>query len=253
MVGFLSIRGQGDEPHLLTAFHQGLKEVGYVDGQNVTMEYRWAEGQNARLPAMAADLVHREVTVITATPTLAALAARTATTTIPIVFETGADPVEIGLVASLNRPGGNVTGVTPIEQRDRAKAIGVLAELIPTATVMALLVNPADPIIAEANSSAVLSAAHRLGLELHVLNAAANATSMRSSQNCSNCSRRPCDRRRLLFNARIEQLAALTVQHAVPPIFETREFVAAGRLISYGAVSPTPIARFVLYRPFPQG
>ena len=171
VIGFLSIRRQGDEPHLLTAFHQGLKEVGYVDGQNVTMEYRWADGQSGRLPAMAADLVHREVAVIAATPTLAALAAKAATTTIPIVFETGADPVKIGLVASLNRPGGNVTGVTQLNNELAPKRLELLHELIPTATVMALLVNPADPIIAEANSSAVLSAAHRLGLELHVLNA----------------------------------------------------------------------------------
>ena len=136
---------------------------------------------------MAADLVHREVTVITATPTLAALAARTATTTIPIVFETGADPVKIGLVASLNRPGGNVTGVTQLNNEIAPKRLELLHELIPTATVMALLVNPADPIIAEANSSAVLSAAHRLGLELHVLNASSERDLMRSSQNCSNC------------------------------------------------------------------
>lgn len=200
VVGFLSIRGQGDEPHLLTAFHQGLKEVSYVDGQNVTMEYRWAEGQSARLPAMAADLVHREVTVITATPTLAALAARTATTTIPIVFETGADPVKIGLVASLNRPGGNVTGVTQLNNEIAPKRLELLHELIPTATVIALLVNPADPIIAEANSSAVLSAAHRLGLELHVLNC-----QQRTRLRCGLrkiapiASRRPCDRRRCII------------------------------------------------------
>jgi putative ABC transport system substrate-binding protein len=236
VVGFLSIRGPGDEPHLLTAFHQGLKEVGYVDGQNVTMEYRWAEGQSARLPAMAADLVHHEVTVITASPTLAALAARTATATIPIVFESGADPVKIGLVASLNRPGGNVTGVTQLNSEILPKRLELLHELIPTATVMALLVNPADPIIAEANSSVVLSAARRLGLELHVLNASSERDFDAVFANL----------RRLragglvigggaLFNARIEQLAALTARHAVPAIFETREFVTVGGLISYGS------------------
>ena len=236
VVGFLSIRGQGDEPHLLTAFHQGLKEVGYVDGQNVTMEYRWAEGQSARLPAMAADLVRREVTVITATPTLAALGARAATKTIPIVFETGADPVKIGLVASLNRPGGNVTGVTQLNNELAPKRLELLHELIPTATVMALLVNPADPIIAEANSSAVLSAAHRLGMELHVLNASserdfdavfANLLQLRAGGLVISGG--------AFFNTRIEQLAALTAQHAVPAIFETREFVTAGGLISYGS------------------
>jgi putative ABC transport system substrate-binding protein len=182
---------------------------------------------------MAADLVHREVTVITATPTLAALAARTATTTIPIVFETGADPVKIGLVASLNRPGGNVTGVTQLNNEIAPKRLELLHELIPTATVMALLVNPADPIIAEANSSAVLSAAHRLGLELHVLNASserdfdavfAKLLQLRAGGLVIGAG--------VLF---IEQLAALTVQHAVPAIFETREFVTAGGLISYGS------------------
>jgi ABC-type uncharacterized transport system substrate-binding protein len=235
VIGFLSIRSQGDEPHLLTAFHQGLKEVDYVDGQNVKMEYRWAEGQSGRLPAMAADLVHRDVAVIAATPTLAALAAKAATTTIPIVFETGADPVKIGLVASLNRPGGNVTGVTQLNNEIAPKRLELLHELIPTATVMALLVNPADPTIAEANSTAVLSAAYGLGLKLHVLNASserdfdsvfANLIQLRAGGLVIGGG--------AFFNTRIEQLAALTAHHAVPAIHETREFVTAGGLISYG-------------------
>lgn len=235
VIGFLSIRSQNDEPHLLAAFHLGLKEVGYVGGQNVTVEYRWAGGQSSQLTAMAADLVHRQVAVIAASPTPAALAAKAATTTIPIVFETGSDPVKIGLVASLNRPGGNITGVTQLNNEIAPKRLELLHELIPTATVMALLVNPADPTIAEANLSAVLSAARRLGLELHVLNA--------SSERDFDAVFESLIKLRAgglvigggaFFNTRIEQLAALASHHAVPAIHETREFVTAGGLISYG-------------------
>ena len=157
----------------LSAFLKGLSETGYVDGHNVTIEYRWAGGQNDRLSAMATDLVHSQVAVIAATTTPAALAAKAATTTIPIVFETGLDPFQLGLVTSLNRPGGNVTGVTSLNTQVPPKRLELLHELLPTASIMALLVNPADPALAEPTTKETLAAARTLGLELHVLNASA--------------------------------------------------------------------------------
>ena len=220
----------------LAAFLKGLSETGYVDGRNVAIEYRWAEGRNDRLPAMAADLVHRQVAVIAATTTPAALAAKAATTTIPIVFETGGDPVKLGLVASLNRPGGNVTGVTQTNVEIAPKRLQLLHELLPTARVMALLVNPADPALAETYTKEVQAAARTLGLELHVLNASterdfdgvfAKLIQLRAGGLVIGPDP--------FFTSRTEQLAALTVRHAVPAVFQYREFAVAGGLLSYGA------------------
>src|SRR5262249_44183533 len=219
----------------LAGFHQGLKEVGYVEGQNVAIEYRWAEGQNNRLPAMAADLVHRQVAVIAATTTPAALAPKSATTTIPIIFEVGSDPVQLGFVSSLSRPGGNVTGVTQLSIAVAPKRLELLHELLPTARVMALLIDPADPTNAKPTVSEVAAAAHTFGLQLHVLNA-------------SNESDFTGIFAKLIefgagglvvgggsfFSGHEEQLAALTVRHAVPAASEHREFAAAGGLLSYG-------------------
>jgi putative ABC transport system substrate-binding protein len=237
VIGFLNAAPrEGLTRRELQAFLEGLGETGYVEGRNVTIEYRWAEDQIDRLPAMAADLVHRQVTVIAATGTPAALAAQAATTTIPIVFETGSNPIQLGLVASLSRPGGNVTGVTSMIVEVAPKRLEMLHELVPTARVMALLINPADRALAQTQSREVLSAARKLGLELHVVNANserdfdavfANLTRLQAAGLVIGAGS--------VFVRGIEQLAALTVRHAMPAIYEFRSFPAAGGLMSYGS------------------
>src|SRR3954452_701337 len=169
VVGFINAASPQPYARMLAAFLKGLSETSYVENHNVKIEYRWGQGEIDRLPALAADLVRREVTVIAATGTPAALAAKAATTTIPIVFEIGSDPVQLGLVASLNRPGGNVTGVAQLAVEVAPKRLELLHELLPRAQVIALLVDPADP-ISQKTTEGVQAAARSLGLELHVLN-----------------------------------------------------------------------------------
>jgi putative ABC transport system substrate-binding protein len=236
VIGFVNAASAKGYARPLSGFLKGLDETGYIDGQNVTIEYRWAEGQNDRLTAMVADLVHRQVAVIAATSTPAALAAKAATTTIPIVFETGSDPIKIGLVASLSRPGGNVTGVTQTNVEVAPKRLELLHELLPTARVMALLVNPADPIITETTASEVLAAARTFGLELHVLNASSEgdfdgvfAKLIQLRAGGLVISGGP------FFTSQSERLGALTARHAMPAIHQYREFVAAGGLLSSGS------------------
>src|SRR5437660_5613173 len=171
VVGFVGSTSPGSLTDSVSAFHRGLTETGYVEGQNVAIEYRWAEGQYDRLPGLAADLVHRQVAVIAAIDGLpSALAAKAATATIPIVFFTGGDPVQLGLVASMRRPDGNLTGVTALNVEIGAKRLELPHELVPTASVTALLVNPTNA-LTEANTKNVQAAAHALGLQVHVLNA----------------------------------------------------------------------------------
>jgi putative tryptophan/tyrosine transport system substrate-binding protein len=235
VIGFMNTASAKDYARHLSAFLKGLGETGYVDGHNVTIEYRWAEGQSDRLPAMAEDLVHRQVAVIAATSTPAALAAKAATTTIPIIFETGGDPIKLGLVPSLNHPSGNVTGVTQTNVETAPKRLQLLHELVPTTRVMALLINPADPAIAETITSEVLAAARTFGLELHVLNVS-------SESDIDGVFAKLIQLRAgglvigpgTFFTSRSEQLAALTVRHAVPAIHDKREFAMAGGLMSYG-------------------
>ena len=236
VVGFLGSASPEAYARRLRAFHQALKETGYVEGQNVEVEYRWAEGQYDRLPALAADLVRRQVAVIIAAGAQATLAVKAATTTIPIVFSIATDPVAEGLVASLNRPGGNLTGITSLNVEVGPKRLELLHQVVPSATSMALLVNPTNPSIAEPFSRALQAAARVLGLQLHVLHAssereieAAFATLVKLRAGGLVIMPDP------LFIARSEQLAALTVRHAVPSVHLFREFAAAGGLISYGS------------------
>jgi len=246
VIGFLGTISPDRWASRLHAFRQGLSETGYVEGRNVGIEYRWAEGQNDRLPALAADLVRRQVRVI-ATPesTPAAFAAKAATTTIPIVFSVGVDPVAVGLVASLNRPGGNLTGVTNLNAEILPKRLELMHELVPTATTIALLVNPSNPLVAETESRDAQTAARTLGLQLHVLHAStdrdfdtvfASLAQMRAVALVINTD--------VFFNSRSEQLAALALRHTVPAIFQYREFVASGGLMSYGT-STTDVFRQV--------
>src|SRR3984893_4771912 len=168
VIGFLNGGSPDGYAPMVAAFHRGLKEAGYVEGQNVAIEYRWANGQYDQLPALAGDLVGRRVSVIAATSTPANLVAKAATGTIPIVFTTGSDPVQLGLVASLNRPGGNVTGVTQLAVEVVPKRLEVLHELVPAASVMALLVNPTDRTQAVPVAQEAEAATRKLGLQLHV-------------------------------------------------------------------------------------
>ena len=235
VIGFLSSASPQSYAHVVAAFRQGLKEVGHAEGQSIAIEYRWAEGQYDRLPLLAAELVRRQVAVIATSSTPAAIAAKAATTTIPIVFEIGYDAVDVGLVASLNRPGGNLTGTTNLGVEVSAKQLQLLHELVPTATTIALLINPTNRMLAEALSRDAQPAAGKLGLQLHVLHASTEldfdivfATLAQLRANA------------LIIGAdsflisRSEQLAALVVRHAIPASFYFREFVVAGGLMSYG-------------------
>jgi putative tryptophan/tyrosine transport system substrate-binding protein len=234
VVGFLNIRVPGADPHLLAAFRRGLQETGYVEGQNVAIEYRWANNQYDRLPELAADLVRRQVTVIAAIGSPSAPAAKVMTTTIPIVFLTGSNPVEVGIVTSLARPGGNLTGVTVLGVELGAKRLELLHELVPTANIVAALVNPNTP-AAEIQSTELQTAARTLGLKLHVLHASSerdfDAVFANLAQQRSGGLVIAGD---ALFTSRSEQLAALALRQAVPTIYQFREFVAAGGLMSYG-------------------
>jgi ABC-type uncharacterized transport system substrate-binding protein len=235
VIGFLGSRASGEDPQLLTAFQRGLKEAGYVDGENVAIQYRFAENQYDRLPGLAAGLVQRQVALIVANGP-AAQAAKAATTTIPIVFTAGFDPVEVGLVASLNRPGGNITGVTILDVELGPKRLELLHELVPRASIVAVLVNPADPTRAETISRSLQTAAGVLGLQLKVLQASSErdfdvvfASLIQMRVDGLVIGGEP------FFNSRSEQLGALTARHAIPTIFQFRKFAASGGLASYGA------------------
>jgi putative tryptophan/tyrosine transport system substrate-binding protein len=234
VIGFLNSSSAREYGHVAAAFGEGLKDTGYVEGRNVLVEYRWAEDHYDRLPTLAADLVRRQVIVITAN-TQAAPVAKAATPTIPIVFLTASDPVRDGLVASLNRPGGNLTGVGVLSVELGPKRLELLRELVPTATVIALLINPTSP-TAEIQSRNMQAAARNLGLQLHVLHASterdfdtafASLAQLRAGGLVIGAD--------AFFVSRSEQLAALALRHAVPAIYQFRAFAAAGGLMSYGS------------------
>jgi putative ABC transport system substrate-binding protein len=235
VVGFLNVASPGALRQQIAAFREGLKESGYVEGQNVAVEYRWAEGQYERLPELAADLVRQQVSVIVVGGgAQAELAVKAATTTIPIVFSAGGDPVRSGLVASLNQPSGNITGVYHFATGLEAKRLGLLHEMLPKATPIALLINPnfAD---AENQLRDVQEAAARLGVQLVVVRAnaesdfnAAFSTVVQQRSGALLVGASP------FFNNRREQLVVLAARHALPTIYEWRDFAAAGGLMSYG-------------------
>jgi putative tryptophan/tyrosine transport system substrate-binding protein len=236
VIGYLGSESPDLFAGRLSAFHQGLSETGFVEGQNVAIEYRWAENQYDRFPALLADFIRRKVTVIVAvTGTPPALAAKAATTTIPVVFVTAGDPVALGLVASLNRPGGNLTGVATLTVELAPKQLEVLRELVPTATIFALLVNPVNSTNAETLSRELQAAARTLGLELHVLHASTErdfdavfASLPRLRAGALLIGSDP------FFNSRSQQLVALASRHAMPTMYPFREYAMAGGLMSYG-------------------
>jgi putative ABC transport system substrate-binding protein len=236
VIGFLDSGEPAGMEANLTGFRRGLSETSYTEGQNLAIDYRWTEGHLDRLPALAADLVRRPVAVIAATRTSApGLAAKAATSTIPIVFQTGSDPVKDGLVASLNRPGGNVTGAGRLSTDLIPKRLGLMAELVPKMTAIALLVNPAGhQSVAQVHE--MQEPTRALGLQLHVVNASteheldtAFAAIVQSGADALIVAINP------LFIARREQIVALAQRHAVPVIFAERESVMAGGLMSYAA------------------
>ena len=237
VVGFLNPASLESRRDLVAAFHQGLAESGYVEGRNLAIEYRWAEGRNDRLPVMAADLVQRRVAVIVAVDgTAAALAAKAATSTVPIVFLVGADPVELGLVTSLSRPGGNMTGVGALAVGTVAKRLQVLHELVPAAAEIAFLRNPTNPYFSELETRELSTAAGSLGVRLLLLNAsdvheieAAFANLVAQRADALLVGTDP------FFITARDQLVALVNLHAVPAIYPFREDAVAGGLISYGA------------------
>ena len=235
VVGFLSGQSPGGYAHLAHAWRQGLSEEGFVEGQNVAIEYRWANNQNDRLPELAADLVRRQVAVIgTGGHILSTTVAKAATTTIPIVFTTGADPVKVGLVSSLNRPGGNITGISFLTQQLAAKRLELVRELVPSAVTIGVLINPRFP-GSEAYTADAQAAAVALRQKLIVAKAATDsdfdaafATLIQQQVGALIVGVDP------FFNSQRDRIVALAARHALPALYELRDFVTAGGLSSYG-------------------
>jgi putative tryptophan/tyrosine transport system substrate-binding protein len=237
VIGFLSTRSPDTDAQLMVSLRQGLSAGGFVEDRNVAVEYRYAQGQPSRLPSLASDLVRRQVAIMVTTGgTQAALAAKSATTTIPIVFSIGADPVKAGLVPSLNRPGGNLTGVTTSYDESAPKRLGLLREILPKSTIIGVLVNPTDPITANGETNEMREAARSVGQQVEILQAsterdidAAFASLIRMRANALIVAPDA------LFATQAHQLIALATRHAVPTLYWRREFAQAGGLMSYGS------------------
>jgi putative ABC transport system substrate-binding protein len=249
VIGFLSARSPSEAAYAVAAFHKGLNEGGYVEGQNVTIEYRWAEGRYDRLPALVADLIRQQVNVIAATgATGSGLAAKAATRTIPIVFGSSDDPVKLGLVASLNRPGGNATGINFFVSQIEGKRLGLLHELVPGAALMGVLLNPNNAPLFELQLKDVEQAAHSIGQQIHVL----HASTEQDIHNAFKALVRMRAQSLLVgsdpfFNGRREQLVTLAAHYAIPAIYELREYVTAGGLMSYGTNLPDAYHQIGIY------
>ena len=246
LIGFLSGRSPSESAYALAAFHQGLKQGGYVEGQNVAIEYRWAEGQYDRLPALVGELLRHQVSVIAATGG-SALAAKAATATVPIVFASSDDPVKLGLVASLNRPGGNATGINFFISQMEGKRLGLLHELVPKSALIGVLLNPSNaPFESQLND--VEEAARALGRQIHILQA--------SKAQDIHVAFKAFVQMRVqglliggdpFFNGRREQLVTLADHYAIPAIYELREYVTAGGLMSYGTSLPDTYRQIGIY------
>jgi putative ABC transport system substrate-binding protein len=246
VVGFLRVTSAADATNLVTAFRQGLKEAGFVEGQNVAIAYRWADGHIDRLPALAADLIRRQVAVIVGHGQVVQIA-KAATTTTPIVFVVGDDPIKIGLVANLNRPGGNVTGVTFIATDVAAKRLALLHELVPQAAVIAVLLDPNLP-DADRELRSVEAAARTAGFRVLVVKAAkvseldaAFATITQAGAGALHVGSGP------FFTSQRQRLALLSARHGLPSSYSEREYVAAGGLLSYGTSQPDAYRRAGIY------
>jgi putative tryptophan/tyrosine transport system substrate-binding protein len=236
VIGFLN--GGSPDAKRVAAFRRGLHDAGYTEGRNVAIEYHWAEGQYDRLPALAADLVRAQVAVLAATSTPAAIAAKAATTTVPIVFTTSSDPVQLGLAASLSRPGGNLTGATQLNIEVTPKRLEILHELVPAAKVFALLVNPTNP-YAGILSQNLQAAAGTLGLQLNILHASTEQEldTVFATWIQSRSGGLVIGGGEAFFNSHIGQLAAGALRYSVPTIYQDREFAMAGGLMSYGGTT----------------
>jgi len=249
LIGYLGVSSfEKSAGRSLHAFKRGLAESGYVEDRNVTIEYRWADDEYDRLPALAVELVQRGVAVLVAAGSPAALPAKAATTVIPIVFMIGSDPVELGLVAGLNRPRGNLTGVAYLNVEVAPKRLELLHELIPTAKSIALLVNPANPVVADAQAKELQAAISTLGLNLMLVKASnplemedAFATLVRERVEALQIGVDP------LFGNHVDQLVALAARHKVPTIYPWREFTAAGGLMNYGSSIPDAFRQVGVY------